>query len=43
MRVAEASAAAEAGFRSGAGADLSTLQVATAETLTVLATFGLEA
>ena len=43
MRVAEASAAADSGLRSGAGADLSTLQVATAETLTALATFGLEA
>ncbi|BAU93555.1 Hpt domain-containing protein [Methylorubrum populi] len=43
MRVAQASAAVEAGFRSGAGADLSSLQAAAAETLTALATFGLEA
>ena len=42
MRVAAASAAVEAGLRSGTGADLSTLRAAVAETLTALAAFGLD-
>ncbi|MEH3120100.1 MAG: Hpt domain-containing protein [Methylorubrum populi] len=43
MRVAEAGAAAESGFRAGGEADLEGLRSAVAATLAALGTFGLEA